>query len=127
VAPAVGSTSSVRATRCTAVEGKGSSASTLAPPHEVALFLVQGAMLGGRDFAGRARDQGPRALAGEPTDLDAKALGLRVKLRAVGKTSSGRVEEPKQLGRREVVDVRPSLGGHHAALASPVQVTPISR
>jgi hypothetical protein len=26
----------------------------------------------------------------------------------------------------EVVDVDPSLGGHHAALASPVQLTPIT-
>jgi hypothetical protein len=39
---------------------------------------------------------------------------------------SRRVEEPKQAVRREVVDVDPDLSGHHAALVSPVQVTPIT-
>jgi hypothetical protein len=70
-------------------------------------------MLGGRDLEGRALDQHGQVFAGDSTDLDAKALGLRV-------------EEPKQAARRTVVDVRPSLGGHHAALVSPVQVTPIT-
>jgi hypothetical protein len=71
-------------------------------------------MLGGRD------------LAGEPTDLDAKALGLRVELRPVGENSGRRVEEPQQAARYAVVDVVPSLGGHHAALNSTVQLTPIT-
>jgi hypothetical protein len=83
-------------------------------------------MLGGRDLAGRARDQHGQLFAGESTNLDAKALSLFVELRPVGEASSHRVEEPKQAARRAVVDVRPRLGGHHAAIVSPVQVTPIS-
>ena len=71
-------------------------------------------------------DQHAKVLAGEPTDLDARTLGLRVELRPVGEASGRRVKEPKQAARRAVVDVGPSLGGHHAALASPMQVTPIS-
>jgi hypothetical protein len=78
---------------------------------------MQPAMLGGRDFAGRARDQGPRALAGVPTDLDAKARSLRVELRPVGKVSGRRVKEPKQAVWRTLVDVGPD---------SPVQFTPIT-
>jgi hypothetical protein len=38
-------------------------------------------MLGGRDLKGRALDQRGRVFAGEPTDLDAPTLGLRVELR----------------------------------------------
>ena len=60
-------------------------------------------MLGGRDLAGGALDQGPQDFAGEPTDLDAKELGLRV-------------EEPRQAARRTVVDAGPRLSGYHAAL-----------
>jgi hypothetical protein len=63
-------------------------------------------MLGGRDLAGRALDQRGQVLAGEPTDLDAKALGLLV-------------EEPEQAAWCTVVDIRLTLGGHHATLASP--------
>ena len=55
-----------------------------------------------------------------------QALGLRVELRPVGEASGRRVKEPKQAAWRTVVDIDPSLGGHHAALASPVQLTPIS-
>jgi hypothetical protein len=86
-----------------AVEGQGSKAPAPAPPHEIAGFLVQPAMLGGRDLVGRVRDQGGKAFAGEPTDLDAKALGLRVELRPVGEASSRLVEEPKQAAWRAVV------------------------
>ena len=49
-----------------------------APPREVASFLVQSAMLGGRDLASRVRDQRPQALAEEPTDLDYPTLGFCV-------------------------------------------------
>jgi hypothetical protein len=70
-------------------------------------------MLGGRDLAGRALDQRGKVLKREPADLDAPTLGHRV-------------EEPKQAARRAVVDVGPRLGGHHAALASIVQLTPIT-
>ena len=54
-------------------------------------------------------DQSGKAFAGEPTDLDANALDLRVELRPLGEVS-GRVEEPKQPARRIVVDVGPKLG-----------------
>jgi hypothetical protein len=37
-------------------------------------------MLGGRDLAGRGLDQRPQVFAGEPTNLDASTLGLRVEL-----------------------------------------------
>jgi hypothetical protein len=63
-----------------AVEGQGPPAPTSAPPHEIAGFLVQPAMLGGRDLAGRALDQRGQVLAGEPADLDAPTLGLLVEL-----------------------------------------------
>jgi hypothetical protein len=43
-------------------------------------FLVQPAMLGSGDLAGRALDQGGKAFSGEPTNLDAPMLGLRVEL-----------------------------------------------
>ena len=62
----------------------------------------------------------------EPADLDAPALSLRVELRPVGEASGRRVKEPKQAAWCAVVDLDPSLGGHHAALVSPVQLTPIS-
>jgi hypothetical protein len=83
-------------------------------------------MLGGRDLAGRALDQRGKVLEGEPADLDAPTLGLRVELRSVGEASGRRVEETKQAMRCTVVDVDSSKGGHHAALVSPVQVTAIS-
>jgi hypothetical protein len=71
-------------------------------------------------------DQRPQVFAGEPTDLEANALDLRVELRPLGEVSGRRVEEPKQPAWRIVVDVGPKLGGHQAALVSPVQVTPIT-
>jgi anthranilate/para-aminobenzoate synthase component II len=83
-------------------------------------------MLGGRDLAGRALDQGGKVLAREPADLDAPTLGLCVELRSVGESCGRRVEETKQAMRCTVVDVDSSKGGHHAALVSPVQVTAIS-
>jgi hypothetical protein len=83
-------------------------------------------MLGGGDLAGRALDQRGKVFAGESTDLDAPTRGLRVELRPLGEACGRRVEEPKQAGRRAMVDVDPGLGGHHAAQASPVQLTPIS-
>jgi hypothetical protein len=83
-------------------------------------------MLHDRDLEGRALDQRGKVFAGEPTDFDAKALGLCVELRSLGKASGRRVEEPKQAARRTVVDVGPRLSGHPAALLSPVQVTPIT-
>ena len=66
-------------------------------------------MLCGRDLAGRDLDQCGQVLAGEPTNLDAKALGLRVKLRPVSDSCGRRVEEPKQAAQRTVVDVGPRL------------------
>jgi hypothetical protein len=51
-------------------------------------------MLGGRDLAGRALDQRGKVFAGEPTELYAKALGLRVELRVVGEVSGCRVKVP---------------------------------
>jgi hypothetical protein len=69
------------------VEGEGSKAPASAPPHEIAGFLVQPAVLDGRDLPGRALDQRGKILAGEPTDLDAKALGLRVELPPVGEAA----------------------------------------
>jgi hypothetical protein len=83
-------------------------------------------MLGGRDLEGRALDQRGKVFAGEPTDLDAPTLGFCVELRPVGEVSGRRVEEPKQAARPTVVDVGPRLGGHLGALASPVQLTPIT-
>jgi len=83
-------------------------------------------MLGGRDLAGRALDQHGHVFAGEPTDLEAKALGLRVELRPFGEVSCRRVKVPQQAAWRTVVDVGPRLGGHLAALVSPIQVTPLS-
>jgi hypothetical protein len=47
-------------------------------------------------------------------------------VRLVTKVLSGRVKEPQQPARRIVVDLGHSLGGHQAALVSPVQVTPIT-
>jgi hypothetical protein len=52
-------------------------------------------------------DQRPQDFAGELTDFDANALGLRVKLRPLGEASDRRVEEPKQVARRTVMDIRP--------------------
>jgi hypothetical protein len=84
-------------------------------------------MLGGRDLAGGTLDQRPQVFAGEPAALDALPRRLRVQLRPVGEASGGRrVEEPKRAAWRTVVDVDSRLGGHHAALASPVQLTPIT-
>jgi hypothetical protein len=83
-------------------------------------------MLAGKDLAGRALDQRGKAFVGEPAVLDAKALGLPVELRPVGEASGFRVEDPKQAARRTVVYVYPRLGGHQAALVSPVHLTPIS-
>ncbi|HSK83438.1 MAG TPA: hypothetical protein VK902_08545 [Rubrobacter sp.] len=87
------------------VKGQGSSAPAPAPPHEVAGFLTQPAMLGGRDLEDRALDQRPQVLAGEPSDLDARALDLRVERRPLGEVSGRRVKERKQAARRIVVDV----------------------
>jgi hypothetical protein len=53
-------------------------------------------MLMSRDLEGRVLDQRGKAFAREPTNLDAKALGLRVELRPVGESCGRRVEEPKQ-------------------------------
>jgi hypothetical protein len=78
-----------------AVECQGSKAPASPPPHEITGFLVQPAMLGGRDLKGRALDQRGKAFAGEPADLDLPTLGLRVELRPVGEASSCRVEETK--------------------------------
>jgi hypothetical protein len=83
-------------------------------------------MLGGRDLTSRALDQRPQVFAGEPTDLDANALDLRVKLRPLGEVSGRGVEVPKQSARRIVMDFGTRLDGHHAALVSPVQITPIT-
>jgi hypothetical protein len=62
-------------------------------------------MLGGRDLEDRALDQRPQVLAGEPSDLDARALDLRVERRPLGEVSGRRVKERKQAARRIVVDV----------------------
>jgi hypothetical protein len=70
-------------------------------------------------------DQRPQVFAGEPTNLHAPTRHLFVELQPVGEVSDPRVEEPKQAARRTVVDVGPTLGGHHAALVSPLQLTPI--
>ena len=102
-----------------AVEGKGSSASTPAPPYEVALFLVQSSMLGGRDFAGRARDQGPRALAGEPTDLDAKARSLFVELRPVSEASARCFKVSKLAARRRGRSPQTGRPSRHPGFADP--------
>jgi hypothetical protein len=85
---------------------------------------MQSAMLGGRDLTSSALDQRPQVFAGEPTDLDAKALDLRVERRPVGEVSGRRVKYSSR--RRTVVDVGPRLGRHQAALVSPVQLTPIT-
>ena len=63
-----------------AVEGQGSAAFAPASLHEDTGFPVQPALLGGRDLSGRALDQRPQVFAREPTNLDAKALGLCVEL-----------------------------------------------
>ena len=83
-----------------AVEGQGPPAPTSAPPHEIAGFLMQPAMLGGRDFAGRALDQHGQLFAGESTNLDAKALSLFVELRPVREASARRVKVSKLAARR---------------------------
>jgi len=83
-------------------------------------------MLSGRDLKGRALDQLPQVFAGDSADLDAKALSLFVELRPVGEVRGRRVEESNQAARCTVMDVGPRLGGHLGALASPVQVTPIT-
>ena len=83
-------------------------------------------MLGGRDLEGRALDQRGQALTGKSTVPDALTRSLRVALRPVGESCGRRVEESQQAAWRAVVDVDPSLGGHHAALASTVQLTPIT-
>jgi hypothetical protein len=74
-----------------------------APPHEIAPFLVQSAILSGRDLASRALDQGGQVVAGEPTNFEAPTLGLRVELRPGGEVRGRRVEEPKQAARRTEV------------------------
>jgi hypothetical protein len=83
-------------------------------------------MLGGRDLAGGALDQGPQDFAGEPTDLDAKELGLRVDLQ----TSRRGLRPPRQILKqaawRTVMDVAPRLSGHLSALVSPIQITLIT-
>ena len=110
-----------------AVKGQGPPVPTSsAPPYEIAGSLKQPAMLGGRALAGRALDQRPQIFEPEPTDLYAPTLGLCVKLRPVGEACGRRVKEPKQAAWGAVVDVGSSLGGHHATLVSPVQVTPKS-
>jgi len=73
-------------------------------------------MLGGKELTGRALDQRGKTFAGEPINLEAKTLGLRVELRPVGETSGSHVEEPRQAARRTVVDVGPRRSGYHAAL-----------
>jgi hypothetical protein len=83
-------------------------------------------MLRGRDLAGRALDQRGKAFARESTTLNAKTLGLCFEFRPVGEAYSCRVEEPKQVAWRAVVDVGPRLSGHLFTLVSPVQVTPIT-
>jgi len=83
-------------------------------------------MLGGRDLAGRVLDQRSHIFAREPTNVDAPTIGLLVELRAVGEASGHRVEETKQAARCTVADFGSRLGGHHAALVSPIQVTQIS-
>ena len=75
----------------------------LRSPHEIAGFLVQSAMLHGKDLTGRALYQRGKTFAGEPTNLEAKTLGLCV-------------EEPRQAARGTVVDVGSRLSGYHAAL-----------
>jgi hypothetical protein len=92
-----------------AVEGQGSKAPTSVPPHEIAGLLVKSAMLHTRDLTSRALDQRPQVFAGEPTDLDANALDLRVELRPLGEVS-GRVKVPKQPAWRIEVDVGTRLG-----------------
>ena len=57
-------------------------------------------MLGGRDLVGRACDQRGQVLAGEPTNLDAKALSLFVELRPVREASARRVKVSKLAARR---------------------------
>jgi hypothetical protein len=83
-------------------------------------------MLADRDLAGRALDQHHQVFAGEPTEFVAPTLGLCVKLRPVGGASGRRIRELKQAARRTVGYVGLRLGGHHATLASPIQVTPIT-
>jgi hypothetical protein len=61
-------------------------------------------MVGGRDLEGRARHQRGKVLAGESTNLDAKARSLRVELRPIGESRDRRVEEPKQVAWGAVVD-----------------------
>ena len=66
------------------------------PPHEVASFLMQSAMLGGRDLEGGALVQRGQLFAGEPTDLDAPALGFCVELRPVGESSAAASKSPSR-------------------------------
>jgi hypothetical protein len=51
-------------------------------------------MLGGRDLEGRALNQRDKVFAGEPTNLDAKALGFCVEHRPLGDACGRRVKEP---------------------------------
>jgi hypothetical protein len=76
--------------------------------NEVAGFPVQPAMLGGRDLMGRARDQRGQVLAGEPTNLDAKARSLRVELCQSARPPAA--ASKCCIRRRTVVDVCPRLG-----------------
>jgi hypothetical protein len=85
------------------VEGQGSKAPAAAPPHEAASLLMQPEMLGDRDLGGSALDQYAQVFAGEPTNLVAPTLSLRVELRPVDEASGRRVEEPKQPAWRAVV------------------------
>ena len=61
---------------------------------------MQPTILRGRHLVGRALDQRRKVFAGEPTDLDAKALGLCVELRPVGKACGRRVKVSKLAARR---------------------------
>ena len=68
-------------------------------------------MLGRGNLAGRALDPRTQVFAGEPADLDAPTLDLRVELRPGAEAFDRCVEETRQTKWRAVVDVRPSLGG----------------
>jgi hypothetical protein len=84
-------------------------------------------MLGGRDLAGRVLDQGGRAFSGEPTDLDAKTLGLRVELCQSARPPAAASKNPsRQRGAKWCTSTLASMA-ITPPWASPVHVTPISR